>query len=258
FKENKVKKKLMLAVTLLTVGVATNVKAEEIVEGAESENIFKPIKKQQYANGVPGVTIENFRVGSTKIKVNTPQFWYVDVYRDGQRVQTDLTCRMEGVGYSDSPIDNPVPKYPRYYSGNRSDQWGNYEVQLKENKVNDNVNKDKQDIDNNTCPTKAERPDLPLKKGETVTFVFFDDGNWEVGQITYKDTFTVEEEQKAEEQKAEEQKQIEKERKAEEEQKQLENAMIKHIQEEANKTWYQRLRDSIQDQWWNFKGWLRG
>ncbi|VHK64829.1 phage protein [Streptococcus pyogenes] len=34
--------------------------------------------------------------------------------------------------------------------------------------------------------------------------------------------------------------------------------MIKHIQEEAKKTWYQRLGDSIQDQWWNFKGWLRG
>ncbi|HES0233109.1 TPA: hypothetical protein ACKQ6S_001821 [Streptococcus pyogenes] len=51
---------------------------------------------------------------------------------------------------------------------------------------------------------------------------------------------------------------MKKKEKAEEEQKQLENAMIKHIQEEANKTWYQRLRDSIQDQWWNFKGWLRG
>ncbi|VGX87927.1 phage protein [Streptococcus pyogenes] len=71
------------------------------------------------------------------------------------------------------------------------------------------------------------------------------------GQLVY-------ETKKAQNTRLQEEKKVEEQRKAEEEQKQLEDSMIKHIQEEAKKTWYQRLGDSIQDQWWNFKGWLRG
>ncbi|AAT86514.1 hypothetical protein SPYJRS4_0351 [Streptococcus pyogenes JRS4] len=30
--------------------------------------------------------------------------------------------------------------------------------------------------------------------------------------------------------------------------------MLKQIREEDHKSWHQRLSESIQDQWWNFKG----
>lgn len=36
--------------------------------------------------------------------------------------------------------------------------------------------------------------------------------------------------------------------------KQLEESMLKQIREEDHKSWHQRLSESIQDQWWNFKG----
>ncbi|WP_136099316.1 hypothetical protein [Streptococcus pyogenes] len=84
-----------------------------------------------------------------------------------------------------------------------------------------------------------------------VTLSFMDDGSMYFGQLVY-------ETKKAQNTRLQEEKKVEEQRKAEEEQKQLEDSMIKHIQEEAKKTWYQRLGDSIQDQWWNFKGWLRG
>ncbi|MGJ0022381.1 hypothetical protein [Streptococcus dysgalactiae] len=43
-----------------------------------------------------------------------------------------------------------------------------------------------------------------------------------------------------------------------EEQQYAEELFKGAIKEETNKNWYQRLGDSIQDQWWNLKGWLRG
>ncbi|HHR3331502.1 TPA: hypothetical protein ACS4RZ_001062 [Streptococcus pyogenes] len=50
---------------------------------------------------------------------------------------------------------------------------------------------------------------------------------------------------------------LQKERDAEEQQY-AEELFKRSIEEESKKTWHQRLGDSIQDQWWNFKGWLRG
>lgn len=48
-----------------------------------------------------------------------------------------------------------------------------------------------------------------------------------------------------------------KEKKAEE-QKYAEELFKQQQREEAEKTWYQRVGDSFQDQWWNFKDWWRG
>ncbi|XZR24453.1 hypothetical protein ACQ0P2_09655, partial [Streptococcus canis] len=50
---------------------------------------------------------------------------------------------------------------------------------------------------------------------------------------------------------------LQKEREAEEKQY-AEELFKRSIEEETNKTWYQRWGDSIQDQWWNFKSWWQG
>lgn len=46
--------------------------------------------------------------------------------------------------------------------------------------------------------------------------------------------------------------------KADREQKYAEALFRNAIATEANKTWYQRLGDSIEDTWANVKGWWKG
>ncbi|VDC42083.1 hypothetical protein FMV2238Y02_05170 [Streptococcus canis] len=84
----------------------------------------------------------------------------------------------------------------------------------------------------------------PLAEGDKVTLSFADDGNLYLGQLVFEDGKTQNE-------------RLQKEREAEEQQY-AEELFKRSIEEETNKTWYQRLGDSIQDQWWNFKGWWRG
>lgn len=83
-----------------------------------------------------------------------------------------------------------------------------------------------------------------LEEGDRVTLSFADDGNLYFGQLVFEDGKTQNE-------------RLQKERETEEQQY-AEELFKRSIEEEASKTWYQRLGDSIQDQWWNFKGWLRG
>ncbi|HEL1086631.1 TPA: hypothetical protein TVE90_000875 [Streptococcus equi subsp. zooepidemicus] len=235
------KKKLVMILTLYLSTYAMNVSADKGIE-------FLQIPQQQ----IPEVTVEQFKVGDSIIKIHTPQFWYVDVYRGDKKVETEYECRMENVGYSDNPIDNPIPQYPRYYSGSRSDQWGNYEIQLKIPLQTTQTLV----TDESKCPKKIEQPPLPLKKGEKLTFVFADEDNWEVGRLVYKDSLTLKEEQDQLRQEKLRQ-HIEKEQKHVE-QKLLEDNMLKHIRENDHKTWYQRLGDSIEDTWANVKGWWKG
>lgn len=84
----------------------------------------------------------------------------------------------------------------------------------------------------------------PLAEGDKVTLSFAIDGNLYLGQLVFEDGKTQNE-------------RLQKEREAEEQQY-AEELFKRSIEEEANKKWYQRLGDSIQDQCWNFKSWLRG
>ncbi|MDY2963804.1 hypothetical protein [Streptococcus dysgalactiae] len=78
------KKKLMLAVTLLTVGVATNVKAEEAETTESQEEIKYELEgKQQEIKDENGnkIFVENFYSGAEKITVHMPKGWAVRLYR---------------------------------------------------------------------------------------------------------------------------------------------------------------------------------
>ncbi|WP_272075754.1 hypothetical protein ABNG39_07950 [Streptococcus dysgalactiae] len=71
------KKKLMLVVVLLTIGVATNVKADSNT-AASGQNKFILDGPQQK---VKEVAVSDFSVGDSEIKVWLPQAWSVKVSR---------------------------------------------------------------------------------------------------------------------------------------------------------------------------------
>ncbi|KIS13332.1 secreted phage protein [Streptococcus equi subsp. zooepidemicus SzAM60] len=53
-------------------------------------------------------------------------------------------------------------------------------------------------------------------------------------------------------------KELERKEREVEEQKYAEELFKHSVEEEANKAWYQRLGDRIQDQWYNIKSWWNG
>lgn len=96
---------------------------------------------------------------------------------------------------------------------------------------------------NNLNITFAYELKLPnsLTTGNEFTVSFQGDDGFFVGSVTYKDSQTLQEEY----------------------QKELDNQYAEElfrrsVEEEANKTWYQRLGDNIEDTWANVKGWWRG
>ncbi|HER5569660.1 TPA: hypothetical protein VO314_001760, partial [Streptococcus pyogenes] len=90
-------------------------------------------------------------------------------------------------------------------------------------------------------------------EGDELTLLYRSDDGFFGGFTKLKDSKTLKKEKEKKERQLEEEKQIEEERKHVE-QKQLEESMLKQIREEDHKSWHQRLSESIQDQWWNFKG----
>ncbi|HGN4732677.1 TPA: hypothetical protein ACKRTZ_001846 [Streptococcus pyogenes] len=90
-------------------------------------------------------------------------------------------------------------------------------------------------------------------EGDELTLLYRADDGFFGGFTKLKDSKTLKKEKEKKERQLAEEKQIEEERKHVE-QNQLEESMLKQIREEDHKTWHQRLSESIQDQWWNFKG----
>ncbi|MGV2994310.1 hypothetical protein ACEE04_07210 [Streptococcus porcinus] len=86
-----------------------------------------------------------------------------------------------------------------------------------------------------------------------MTFSFKRDDGFYAGSSFYKDFLSMEEDKQYNEE-------IKKIEDGLERQDQENNALElfkQQQQEEANKTWYQRLGDSIQDQLWNFNNWWK-
>ncbi|HEQ9122579.1 phage protein [Streptococcus pyogenes] len=90
-------------------------------------------------------------------------------------------------------------------------------------------------------------------EGDELTLLYRTDDGFFGGFTKLKDSKTLKKEKEKKERQLAEEKQIEEKRKHVE-QKQLEESMLKQIREEDHKSWHQRLSESIQDQWWNFKG----
>ncbi|WP_322486272.1 hypothetical protein [Streptococcus pyogenes] len=206
-----VKKKLVMIAAFCLSMCAVSVKAEECG--------FKRIG-QEY----PRLQVTGMNVGSSTFTVTIEPNGYVMPYVN------DVLQKYPGereVKIVDPSNHHETRSYK--VSGWRSDNWGNYTVNL----------------------------DSPLKSTDKISLQIADDGNFFLGNAIYRSSseLSKESEQKL---KAEEEQRLAEEKKKAEEQRLLEEAMLKQMRENDHKTWHQRLSDSIQDQWWNFKGWWRG
>ncbi|EMO8655619.1 TPA: hypothetical protein ACKTEE_001630 [Streptococcus pyogenes] len=192
-----------------------------VTSSVRAEDItFKQVPGQQT---IQGVTVKSFKVGDKSINVSLEAFGYISTYINGNKIKVPnvkhkLQC----------PTKEQANYYPDCYdrewetSGERADQYGNYTVQLQK----------------------------PLAVEDVVTLSFADDGHFYLGKLVFEDEKTQNTRLQAE--KAQEQEEAKK--RDNELRKQLEENMLKQIREEDHKPWHQRLSESIQDQWWNFKG----
>ncbi|HEP1500540.1 hypothetical protein [Streptococcus pyogenes] len=186
---------------------------------AEEVFEFKPIGQQT----VPTVTVSPFKTGEQTIDITLQSNGYVYAsikHKNGetQKIKTNL----KQITVTCPAEQSTCTERTWMISGNRADQYGNYTVQLQK----------------------------PLAVGDVVTLSFADDGHFYLGKLVFEDEKTQNTRLQAE--KSQEQ---EEEKKRDNElRKQLEENMLKQIREEDHKTWHQRLSESIQDQWWNFKG----
>lgn len=201
----------MLATALLTLGAATNVKADTSATTLVQNKFILDGPQQK----VKQVTVSDFTVGDSEIKVWLPQAWSVKVSRES----------------------NQTPDKEQKPSSNQSEnKEGNFSKRLPYNTQH-------------TIKLSSQ-----LKKGEKVTFTFRDEDFWGAGYSFYRDSASIEEDKQYDE----EIKKIEDELERQDQENDALELFKQQHQEEAQKTWHQRLSDSIQDQWWNLKGWLRG
>lgn len=107
--------------------------------------------------------------------------------------------------------------------------------------------------------TKFTKKEVKTEKGDKYFVVASYDGftlgsgEWIVGKSKPRDK--VEEEEK---QYQLEMSQILEQFEQQEQEREALELFNRSREVEEGKTWYQRLGDSIQDQWWNFKGWVYG
>ncbi|AXI58791.1 TPA: hypothetical protein ACQN7J_000610 [Streptococcus pyogenes] len=172
---------------------------------------------------VPEVTVSNFFVGDKEVKVYIPKGWWVRLYRNTDPYSKNWGTLAE---QPDLPTTNSRPSY-------MTDPYRQY-------------------YDN--TPYTISLKDSPLKKGERLTFSFTGDDGFYAGSAFYRDSLSIKEDKEYDE----EIKKIEEELEKRDQEDDALKSFKQQQQEEANKTWYQRVGDSFQDQWWNFKDWLRG
>ncbi|VHC70178.1 phage protein [Streptococcus pyogenes] len=187
------KKKLMLAVMLLTVGVATNVKAEE-EDNAVSTSVENIHSKVFEVDGEDSqkVIVAPFKVGDESIKLNIPNVPYGYVYasttstsnekkEDKVEKPSAITVERECSALEKSKYSygQECPKTTYQISGYRANGGGDYTVKLKS----------------------------PLDTGDRVAIRIFDDGHnyitTKVYHIPVKEILSSREENKSESESSE-------------------------------------------------------
>lgn len=217
-KENKVKKKLVLTAALFAVGVATNVKAE--VYGNQRIWGFRTDWEQGR-----DFAARPIKKGDSEIKVKTaPEAVLVVELQRGN--------------------EETWKKIPQ----KKNDTLGNSEIQ-KTFSVANGSGFSVFYLGDEHQPRVGDKYKLTL----TIDGFYLAGGEWTVGESIPRDE---EEKDEAEIQKFIDE--LERKEKEADAQKNALELFEQQQQEEANKTWYQRIGDGMQDQWWNFKGWLRG
>ncbi|HEP1532354.1 hypothetical protein [Streptococcus pyogenes] len=200
------KKTLTLLLALFAIGVTSSVRAEDEQNKFILDGLQEKVKE---------VSVSDFSVGESEIKVWLPQAWSVKISREHS---------------PKSSISNSGEQKP--LSNSSENKEGQFSKRLPYGTQH-------------TIKLSSQ-----LTKGERVTLTFRDEDFWGAGYCFYRDSLSIKEDKQYEE----EIKKIEDDL----ERQDLENDALemfkKQTEREANKSWHQRLSESIQDQWWNFKG----
>ncbi len=193
---------------------------------AEASHKFLP----EGQDSLPGVSVGSFSVGSQSVNINMEPYGYVYasmVSSSGNMIKKpkdktiEIPCSTTAEKADTTNLKGNgkciVKSWVR--DGHRADGVGSYTVEF----------------------TK------PLVKGDKVIFNFADDGNSRFGTLGYIDEETQQELLKKE-------KEEENQRKEEEYTYMLfENAQ----KEEESKTWKDHIKDTFEDNWANFMGWIK-
>ncbi|HEP1503701.1 TPA: hypothetical protein VB501_000522 [Streptococcus pyogenes] len=234
------KKTLTLLLALFAIGVTSSVRAEDAIKWELDPDTSPAIPVT--------VSPEN---GTNKLQFTLPRGWSVSFKKKDNNDNKsyspikineealDKYTEREKTNRNTSPkvITKPATK------GNESSNHSNTNLQLSF------IYNDNHGDGGLPITVTVDKPN----EGDELTLLYRADDGFFGGFTKLKDSKTLKKEKEKKERQLAEEKQIEEERKHVE-QKQLEESMLKQIREEDHKPWHQRLSESIQDQWWNFKG----
>ncbi|HEP1362594.1 TPA: hypothetical protein ACJ64N_001637 [Streptococcus pyogenes] len=218
------KKTLTLLLALFAIGVTSSVKAEDEIKWELDPDTSPAIHVT--------VSPEN---GTNKLQFTLPTGWSVSFKnKNGHYNPRSVNGRNLQNGTILTTPNNTSPKIVNYSKSSNPILA---------------IYNDNQGSSGLSITVTVDKPN----EGDELTLLYRADDGFFGGFTKLKDSKTLEKEKKEKERQLAEEKQIEEERKHVE-QKQLEENMLKQIREEDHKPWHQRLSESIQDQWWNFKG----
>ncbi|MGS7063995.1 hypothetical protein ACEN7P_06270 [Streptococcus pyogenes] len=200
------KKTLTLLLALFAIGVTSSVRAED----EQNKFILDELQEK-----VKEVSVSDFSVGESEIKVWLPQAWSVKISREHS---------------PKSSISNSGEQKP--LSNSSENKEGQFSKRLPYGTQH-------------TIKLSSQ-----LTKGERVTLTFRDEDFWGAGYCFYRDSLSIKEDKQYEE----EIKKIEDDLERQDLENDALEMFKKQTEREANKPWHQRLSENIQDQWWNFKG----
>ncbi|HHJ5864142.1 TPA: hypothetical protein ACQPB4_000054 [Streptococcus pyogenes] len=200
------KKTLTLLLALFAIGVTSSVRAEDEQNKFILDGLQEKVKE---------VSVSDFSVGESKIKVWLPQVWSVKISREHS---------------PKSSISNSGEQKP--LSNSSENKEGQFSKRLPYGTQH-------------TIKLSSQ-----LTKGERVTLTFRDEDFWGAGYCFYRDSLSIKEDKQYEE----EIKKIEDDLERQDLENDALEMFKKQTEREANKPWHQRLSENIQDQWWNFKG----
>ncbi|VHI15307.1 hypothetical protein [Streptococcus pyogenes] len=200
------KKTLTLLLALFAIGVTSSVRAEDEQNKFILDGLQEKVKE---------VSVSDFSVGESKIKVWLPQAWSVKISREHS---------------PKSSISNSGEQKP--LSNSSENKEGQFSKRLPHGTQH-------------TIKLSSQ-----LTKGERVTLTFRDEDFWGAGYCFYRDSLSIKEDKQYEE----EIKKIEDDLERQDLENDALEMFKKQTEREANKPWHQRLSENIQDQWWNFKG----
>ncbi|HEP1375570.1 TPA: hypothetical protein ACF4WD_001817 [Streptococcus pyogenes] len=234
------KKTLTLLLALFAIGVTSSVRAEDAIKWELDPDTSPAIRVT--------VSPEN---GTNKLQFTLPRGWSVSFKKKDNNDNKsyspikineealDKYTEREKTNRNTSPkvITKPATK------GDESSNHSNTNLQLSF------IYNDNHGDGGLPITVTVDKPN----EGDELTLLYRSDDGFFGGFTKLKDSKTLKKEKEKKERQLAEEKQIEEERKHVE-QKQLEESMLKQIREEDHKSWHQRLSESIQDQWWNFKG----